>query len=35
MKKIIDFLRYIFSRELTAEEEREIVSKLYKKIKES
>lgn len=36
MKKIIDFLKRIFIKnEMTAEEERELISKIIKKIKES
>lgn len=35
MKKIIDFLKKIFYSELTADEEQELIQKIYKKIKES
>lgn len=36
MKKIIDFFVNLFNRkEITAEEERELITKIIKKIKES
>lgn len=36
MKKIIDFFRYLFlKKEMTAEEEQEVINKIIKKIKEN
>lgn len=35
MKKIIDFFRNIFLKELTFEEEQELIKKIYLKIKEN
>lgn len=36
MKRIINFLKNLFNRnEITAEEERELITKIIKKIKES
>ena len=36
MKKIFDFLKNIFcKKELTAEEEREVIAKIIKKIRET
>lgn len=36
MKRIVDFIKRLITRkELTAEEEREVIAKIIKKIKES